>query len=88
MTLPPTKLRAQLEEAKRQLRDSIHAQQSTSASPSIDHSGEGEERPARAEGPELCQVPSLWTRGEEEAAVALRLLDLREAEEGPLLEPC
>lgn len=50
MNSPPTKLRAQLEEAKRQLRDSIHAQQSTStpAPPSIENSGAGEEHPARS----------------------------------------
>ena len=48
MTSPPTKLRAQLEEAKRQLRDSIHAQQNTSASPSNEQAGAEKERPARS----------------------------------------
>ncbi len=49
MTPPPTKLRTQLEEAKRQLRDSIHAQHVTDG-PSVEPStpSDAHQRPARS----------------------------------------
>ena len=47
MTSTPTKLRTQLEEAKRQLRDSIHLQQ-TNAGPVEEPPAQAQQRPARS----------------------------------------